>query len=127
MNRTVIATEKAPAAIGAYSQAVSGGALLFCSGQIALGVDSSDLVGATAAEQATQCLRNLEEICAAAGSRLSRALKTTIYLTDLEDFGEVNEAYSSFFETAPPARATIGVAELPMGAKVEIEAIVALG
>ncbi|MGI9100087.1 MAG: Rid family detoxifying hydrolase [Solirubrobacteraceae bacterium] len=116
----------APAAIGPYSHAVRAGSLLFCSGQIALDADSGELVGATPAEQARRCLENLQAVCAAAGATLDDAVRCTVYMTDLAAFSDVNEAYGEFFATDPPARVAIGVAALPKGAQVEIDAIVAL-
>jgi 2-iminobutanoate/2-iminopropanoate deaminase len=116
----------APAAIGPYSHAVRAGALLFCSGQTPLDPETGELVGETAAEQARQCLRNLQAVCAAAGAGLSDAVRCTVYMTDLSAFAEVNEAYGEFFASDPPARVAIGVAALPKGAEVEIDAIVAL-
>jgi 2-iminobutanoate/2-iminopropanoate deaminase len=116
----------APAAIGPYSHAVQAGGLLFCSGQIPLDADSGELVGSSAGEQAHQCLLNLQAVCAAAGAALTDAVRLTVYVTDMSAFAEVNAAYGSFFEADPPARVTIGVAALPKGAQVEIDAIVAL-
>lgn len=116
----------APAAIGPYSHAVRAGGLLFCSGQIPLDADSGELVGDTPAEQAGQCLRNLQAVCAAAGATLADAVRMTVYLTDMGAFGAVNEVYGTFFESDPPARVAIGVAALPKGAQVEIDAVVAL-
>jgi 2-iminobutanoate/2-iminopropanoate deaminase len=117
----------APAAIGPYSHAVRAGGLLFCSGQIPLDPDTDELVGETPAEQAPQCLRNLQAVCAAAGASLQDAVRCTVYLTDLAGaFAEVNEAYGEFFAADPPARVAVGVAALPKGAQVEIDAIVAL-
>ena len=116
----------APAAIGPYSHAVRAGGLLFCSGQIPLDADSGELVGDTPSQQAAQCLRNLQAVCAAAGATLADAVRCTVYMTDLGAFAEVNEAYGEFFEADPPARVTVGVAALPKGAQVEIDAIVAL-
>jgi 2-iminobutanoate/2-iminopropanoate deaminase len=116
----------APAAIGPYSHAVRAAGLLFCSGQIPLDPDSGELVGATAAEQADQCLRNLQAVCAAAGATLADAVRMTVYLTDMGAFAAVNEVYGALFEADPPARVAIGVASLPKGALVEIDAIVAL-
>jgi len=118
----------APPAIGPYSHAVAHGELLFCSGQIPLDPDSGELVGQTAAEQARRCLQNLEAVCAAAGTELARALRLTVYMTDLDEFAAVNEVYGAFFAGAePPARVALQVAALPRGAEVEIDAIVALG
>jgi 2-iminobutanoate/2-iminopropanoate deaminase len=116
----------APAAIGPYSHAVSAGGLLFCSGQIPLDPESGELAGANPAEQARQCLHNLAAVCAAAGASLSDAVRMTVYLTDMGAFAAVNEAYGEFFQADPPARVAIGVAALPKGAQVEIDAIVAL-
>lgn len=116
----------APAAIGPYSHAVRSSGLLFCSGQIPLDPDSGELVGDTPAEQAIQCLENLKAVCAAAGATLDDAVRVTVYLTDMAAFAEVNEAYAGFFESDPPARVAIGVAALPKGAQVEVDAIVAL-
>ena len=117
----------APAAIGPYSHAVRAGGLLFCSGQIPLDPDTDELVGEAPGEQATRCLENLQAVCAAAGASLHDAVRCTVYLTDLAGaFAEVNEAYGKFFSADPPARVAIGVAALPKGAQVEIDAIVAL-
>jgi 2-iminobutanoate/2-iminopropanoate deaminase len=124
--REIVNAPDAPAAIGPYSHAVRAGGLLVCSGQIPLDPVSGELVGATAAEQARRCLQNLQAVCAAGGTSLERALRMTIYMTDLGDFAEVNEVYGSFFEQEPPARVTVGVAALPKGAYVEIDALVAL-
>jgi 2-iminobutanoate/2-iminopropanoate deaminase len=125
--RTAIDAPGAPAAIGPYSHAVSCADLLFCSGQIPLDRHSGELVGRGAAEQARCCLENLKAVCEAAGTSLSRAVRLTIYMTDLGAFAEVNEVYATFFDADPPARVTVGVAQLPKGAQVEIDAIVALG
>jgi 2-iminobutanoate/2-iminopropanoate deaminase len=116
----------APAAIGPYSHAVIAAGLLFCSGQIALDPETGELVGETPAEQAEQCLSNLAAVCAAAGTTLADAVRLTIYLTDLGAFAAVNEVYGRHFQADPPARVTIGVASLPKGGQVEIDAIVAL-
>ena len=127
--RETVQAAGAPAAIGPYSHAVLGGAaarLLFCSGQIPLDPDSGELVGVTAAEQARRCLENLRAVCEAAGTTLDRALRVTVYMTDLSAFAEVNDVYGTFFGADPPARVAIGVAQLPRGAYVEIDAIVAL-
>jgi reactive intermediate/imine deaminase len=124
--RTAVATADAPGAIGPYSQAISHGGLLFCSGAIPLDPGSGELVDGSVAAETTRCLENLAAVCAAAGTELARALRLTVYTTRLEAFAEINEAYAAFFEEAPPARAAIGVAALPKGAAVEIDAIVAL-
>jgi 2-iminobutanoate/2-iminopropanoate deaminase len=116
----------APPAIGPYSHAVRAGGMLFCSGQIPLDPATGELVGGTAAAQAQRCLENLAAVCAAAGTSLQRALRLTVYMTDLGEFAAVNEVYASFFAAEPPARVTVGVAQLPKAAYVEIDAIVAL-
>lgn len=125
-HRATVTAIGAPAAIGPYSHAVSSGGLLFCSGQTPLDPDSGELVGATPGEQAAQCLKNLQAVCAAAGASLADAVRMSVYVTDMGAFAEVNEVYGTFFESDPPARVTIGVASLPKGAQVEIDAIVAL-
>jgi 2-iminobutanoate/2-iminopropanoate deaminase len=123
--RKTLTAPGAPAAIGPYSHAVSAGGLLYCSGQIPLDPATGELAGSGAGEQAQRALQNLEAVCAAAGTSLARAVKVTIYMTDLAAFAEVNDVYASFFDGEPPARVTVGVAALPKGAQVEIDAIVA--
>jgi 2-iminobutanoate/2-iminopropanoate deaminase len=112
-------------AIGPFAHAVRTGALLFCSGQVAADPATGALVGATAGEQAGQCLRNLASVCAAAGASLADAVRTTVYLRDMDDFAAVNAAYAAFFPD-PPARVCVAVAGLPKDARVEIDALVAL-
>jgi 2-iminobutanoate/2-iminopropanoate deaminase len=124
--RQAVDAPGAPPAIGPYSHAVRVDALLFCSGQIPLDPASGELVGETPAEQARRCMENLSEVCAAAGTTLQRAVRLTIYTTELGAFAEINDVYGSFFGDAPPARAAVGVAALPKGALVEIDAVVAL-
>lgn len=124
--REIIQAAGAPPAIGPYSHAVRFGELLLCSGQIPLDPQSGEIVGSDAPTQAQRCLENLEAVCEAAGTSIARALRLTIYMTDLGEFAAVNEVYASFFAQEPPARVTVGVAQLPKGAYVEIDAIVAL-
>lgn len=124
--RRIHESPQAPPAIGPYSHAAQADGLLFCSGQIPLDPASGEIVGATAAEQARRCLENLAAVCASAGARLQDAVRCTIYMTDLNEFGAVNDVYGEFFAQSPPARVTIGVAALPKGALVEIDATVAL-
>src|ERR1700731_269122 len=126
VEREIVNAAGAPPAIGPYSHAVRAGELLFCSGQIPLDPQTGEIAGASAAEQAGRCLENLGAVCEAAGTTLARAVRLTIYMTDLAAFAEVNEVYASFFAEDPPARVTVGVAQLPRGAYVEIDAIVAL-
>ena len=123
MSRTVIHTAAAPEAVGPYSQAVAANGFVFVSGQVPFEPSSMELVSGTIAEETTRCVQNLEAILAEAGSGLDRIVKTTIYVTDMNDFAEVNDAYSSFFPSEPPARATVGVVALPKGARVEIDCI----
>jgi len=125
-HREAVTAPDAPAAIGPYVHAVSAAGLLFCSGQIPLDPRTGDLVGSTPADQAGRCLENLAAVCAAAGTSLGEAVKVTIYLTDMAAFAAVNEVYGSFFEANPPARVAVGVAGLPRGAQVEMDAVVAL-
>jgi 2-iminobutanoate/2-iminopropanoate deaminase len=125
-HREAVTAPDAPAAIGPYVHAVAAGGFLFCSGQIPLDPRTGDLVGATAADQAGRCLENLAAVCLAAGTTLGDAVKVTIYMTDMTAFSSVNEVYGSFFESDPPARLAVGVAALPRGAQVEIDAVVAL-
>jgi 2-iminobutanoate/2-iminopropanoate deaminase len=124
--REPVNAPKAPEAVGPYVHAVRAGGLLFCSGQIPLDPRTGEITGSAAADQAGRCLENLAAVCDAAGATLGDAVKVTIYLTDMADFVAVNEVYSSFFESSPPARVTIGVAALPRGARVEIDAVVSL-
>jgi 2-iminobutanoate/2-iminopropanoate deaminase len=127
MSRQVVTASDAPAAIGPYSHAVRTGDLLFCSGAIPLDAATGDLVDDSLAAETTQCLKNLQAVARAAGAELADAVRLTIYTTNLEGFDEINGAYGEFFPADPPARAAIGVAALPKGARVEIDAVVALG
>jgi 2-iminobutanoate/2-iminopropanoate deaminase len=124
--REPVTAPDAPEAVGPYVHAVRAGDLLFCSGQIPLDARTGEVVGATPAEQAGRCLENLAAVCAAAGTTLGDAVRLTVYLTDMSAFASVNEVYGSFFENDPPARVAIGVAALPRGVQVEIDAVVAL-
>jgi 2-iminobutanoate/2-iminopropanoate deaminase len=126
-HRDPVTAPDAPPAVGPYSHAVRAGGLLFCSGQVPLDPTTGELVGQTPAEQAVRCLQNLAAVCDAAGATLADAVRMTVYMTDISAFSSVNEVYASFFESDPPARVAIGVAALPLGAKVEIDAVVAVG
>ncbi len=125
MIRTPVSTPAAPAAIGPYSQAVKAGNLVFLSGQIGLDPTSMELVEGVEA-QALQVFDNLRAVCEAAGGSFANAVRLTIYLTDLADFGVVNEVMKRCFTEPYPARATVGVAALPRGALVEADLILAL-
>jgi 2-iminobutanoate/2-iminopropanoate deaminase len=122
---TSVTSPDAPAAIGPYSQAIRHGGLLWCSGQLGLDPQSGAMREGTAA-QAEQALRNLDAICREAGTALVKAVRLTVYLVDLQEFAAVNALYEGFFEAPFPARATVQVAALPKGGRVEIDAVVAL-
>lgn len=126
MKLAPVASASAPAAIGPYSQAVQVGNLLFCSGQIALDPKTMQMVGATAAEQADQVLKNLAEVLKAGGASLAHVARTTIYLVSMADFAAVNEVYGRHFGDHKPARATVAVKELPKAGLVEIDCIACL-
>ena len=121
-----VATAAAPAAIGPYSQAVKAGGFLFVSGQIPLDPATGTLVDGDVRAQTRRVLENLGGILTAAGASFDRVVKTTVYLVDMNDFGAMNEVYSTFFGTPAPARATVQVGRLPKDVRVEIDAIVSL-
>jgi 2-iminobutanoate/2-iminopropanoate deaminase len=125
--RRPIETDGAPAPIGPYSQAVVADGVLYCSGQVPLDPGTGELVEGGVAEQARRCLQSLDAVCREAGTRLSEAARIGIYLTEMERFPDVNEVYSSFFSEPFPVRTTVGVAALPKGAMVEMDATVPLG
>ena len=122
MPHTAISTEQAPNAIGPYSQAIAHGDLVFLSGQIGLDPGSGTLVAGGTAAEAERVMQNLGAVLAAAGLDFQHLVRATIYLVDLADFGTVNEIYGRFLREPYPARATVGVAALPRGARVEIDA-----
>ncbi len=124
--KTPIVTTDAPAAIGPYSQAVRTGDLVFLSGQIPLDPRTGNLVEGGIEAQTRQVLANLQAVLEAAGASFDQVVRTTIYLIDLADFVVVNEIYASYFKAPYPSRATVGVAALPRGARVEIDAIARL-
>ena len=126
MARKVIATGEAPEAVGPYSQAIAAGDLLFCSGQIALDPASGELLEASIEEETRRCLETLTGVLRAAGADWSKVVQVRAYLTDMGDYAAFNDAYAAFAGSEPPARAAIGVASLPKGARVEIECIAAL-
>ena len=125
-HRDPVTAPGAPDAVGPYSHAVRSGGVLYCSGQVPLDPTTGKLVEGSVGDQTRRCLENLRLVCQAAGAELSDAVRLGIYVTDMGTFPEVNEAYGSFFGEGPPARSTIGVAALPLGSAVEIDAIVAL-
>jgi 2-iminobutanoate/2-iminopropanoate deaminase len=125
-HRETVTALGAPDAAGPYSHAVKAGGLIFLSGQTPVDPDSGRLVEDDIGAQTKRCLENLSIVAAAAGASLDDAVRCAIYVTDITVFKAVNEAYGSYFGDAPPARTTIGVASLPLGAEVEIDAILAV-
>ncbi|WP_373049215.1 RidA family protein [Vulgatibacter sp.] len=125
MAREVIHSDKAPKAIGPYSQAirVDAGRMVFCSGQVPLVAETMEFNSQDVVEQTEQVMKNLEAVLAAAGAKFENVVRTTIFLTNLGDFVKVNEVYGKYFPNNPPARATVQVAALPKGAQVEIDCI----
>ena len=123
MTKRIISTDRAPKAIGPYSQGVRGGGLVFFSGQIPLDPATGEMRGETVAEQTEQVMENIAALLDAAGLGFDDVVKTTIFLADLKEFATVNEIYGKRFAGAPPARSTVEVQGLPRGAKVEIEVI----
>lgn len=121
--KNIIATDRAPRAIGPYSQAVRAGNLVFASGQIPIDPATGEFVAGGIAEQTEQVLRNLTAVFEAAGTGLDQVVKTTVFLANMDDFAVMNEVYGRFFGGEPPARATVEAARLPRDARVEIEAI----
>ena len=126
MNRT-ITTDSAPAAIGPYSQAVKAGEWIYLSGQIPLDPETGSMKQGSVQEATIRVMENLKAVLEAAGASLRSVVRVTIYLTDMNDFGQVNEIYASYFEVDPPARATVEVSRLPKDALVEMDAVAFLG
>ena len=124
--KEIVATERAPRAIGPYSQAVRSGNFLFASGQIPIDPATGEFVAGGITEQTQQVMRNVSAILEAAGAGLQQVVKTTVFLADMDDFTAMNEVYGRFFGEDPPARATVQAARLPRDARVEIEAIAML-
>jgi 2-iminobutanoate/2-iminopropanoate deaminase len=125
-HRQPVTAPDAPKPAGPYSHAVRSGGLLFCSGQVPIDPATGSLVEGSIGDQARQCLENLTTVCTQAGVTLADAVRMSIYVTDISTFAQVNEVYGTYFESDPPARTTIGVAALPGGAQIEMDAIVAL-
>ena len=123
MEKTVIKTKNAPAAVAAYSQAIKANGFIFVSGQVGLDPEKGKLTGNTAAEQAQKALQNISAILEAAGSGMDNVVKCTVLLDSITDYPDVNAIYARFFPRDPPARASYAVGKLPLGALVEIEAI----
>ncbi len=125
-NRQTINTSSAPQAIGTYSQAVKKGTTVYISGQIPLNPETMELVEGDFKTQARQCFQNLQAVAAAAGGSINDAAKVTVYLTSMSNFDDVNEVMAEFFNKPYPARAALGVYELPKGVPVEVEAVLEL-
>ena len=123
MPKEIISTEKAPAAIGPYSQAVKAGGFVFLSGQIPIDPETGKLAIGDIARQTRQVMENIKEVLAVCGCDFSDVVKTTIFITDMNDFSTVNEVYGEYFQDSPPARATVQVTRLPKDVGIEIEAI----
>ena len=121
--RLKIQTDKAPAAIGPYSQAIKAGVFVFASGQIPIDPQTGEFVAGGITEQTERVLKNLAAVLEAAGSTLDQVVKTTVFLADMKDFAAMNEVYGRFFTGVSPARATVAAAGLPRDARVEIEAV----
>lgn len=121
--KEIISTTHGPKAIGPYSQAIKANGFIFVSGQVAFDPGTGQLVEGDVARQTERVMENLKGILEAAGSSLHKAVKTTVYLKDMNDFAAMNEAYGRYFPSAPPARATVEVARLPRDARVEIDAV----
>lgn len=121
--KSIVSTNKAPKAVGPYSQAVKMGDFLFCSGQISINPETNEVFTGDIKTQTQMVLKNIEGVLAAANFGFENIIKTTIFLTDMNDFAVVNEIYASVFKAEPPARSTVAVAALPKGVNVEIEVI----
>lgn len=128
MDKRAISTEQAPKAVGPYSQAIVAGGFVFTSGQVPLDPSTGKLIDSRdIGDHVRRVMDNLDAVLRAAGSSLSRTVKATIYLADIGEFPDVNRAYAAYFKDAPPARSTVQVAALPLGARVEIELVALAG
>jgi 2-iminobutanoate/2-iminopropanoate deaminase len=123
MSKQAVSTEKAPGAVGPYSQAIIANGMVFTAGQVPLVPGTKALVEGGIQEQTRQVMNNLTAVLEAAGTSLDKAVKTTVFLSDMNDFAAMNEVYATFFTGAPPARSTVQVARLPLDARVEIEVV----
>ncbi len=126
MDKEIIQTANAPAAIGPYSQGIKYGNMIFVSGQIAIDPASGELIEGDIKQQTRQVLTNVKAVLEEAGTSLDNVLKATVFITNMDDFPLINEAYAEFFQNAPPARACVEVSRLPKGVQVEIEAVAAI-
>jgi 2-iminobutanoate/2-iminopropanoate deaminase len=126
-HRETVSAEGAPAAVGPYSHAVKSNGFVFCSGQVPIDPETGKLIESDdAGDQVRRCLENLSIVAAAAGAQLADAVRMTVYLADIADWGAVNEVYAGYFSSEPPARVAFAVAALPLGARVEVDAVIAL-
>ena len=123
MDRMVVSTDKAPGAVGPYSQAVIAGDLVFTAGTLPLDPKTGEVVADEIGAQVRQALSNVQQVLEAAGSSLDQVVKTTVFLTDFGNFAEMNSVYADFFTSAPPARSTVEIGPLPKGMLVQIEAV----
>jgi len=123
----VVATDKAPGAIGPYSQAIKANGMVFCSGQIPIDPATGNFVSEDIVEQTEQVFKNLGEVLGAAGASFETVVKTSVFLADMNDFAAMNAVYATYFANTPPARSTVQVARLPLDAMVEIETVAVLG
>jgi 2-iminobutanoate/2-iminopropanoate deaminase len=123
MDRHVVATSSAPAAVGPYSQAIRYGTLIYTAGQLGINPQTGQLVGGGIQDQTRQALSNIQAVLEAAGASIANVIKTTVFLQDIGDFKAMNEVYAEFFTADPPARSAVQVAALPLGGMVEIEAV----
>ena len=126
MSKSIIQTDSAPAAIGTYSQAVKAGTTVYLSGQIPLVPETMEMISDDFAEQTKQVFENINAVCTAAGGTMRDLVKINIYLTDLSNFATVNEVMATYFSQPYPARAALGISELPRGAQVEIDGVMEL-
>lgn len=123
MTKVVVGTSDAPDAVGPYSQGIAANGLVYCSGQIPLDPQTGELVGGSIADQTRRCMQNLSAVLEEAGSSLDKMVKVTVYLADIADYAEFNEAYATFVGDQPPARAAFAVVALPKGARIEVECV----
>jgi 2-iminobutanoate/2-iminopropanoate deaminase len=126
MEKSIVQTSEAPAAVGPYSQAIKAGSLVFVSGQIGLLPETGLLVNGGVEAQARQCMENVRSVLEAAGSSLTKIVKATVFLTDMADFARVNSVYGEYFPSDPPARVCVQVSALPKAAQVEVDAVALL-
>lgn len=126
MTKKIIQTDLAPAPVGPYSQAVQVGDFLYCSGQIPLNPKTNEVFTGDIKEQTRMCMENVRAVLDKAGMNFGNVIKTTIFITDMKTFGEVNEVYATYFKEAPPARSCVEVAGLPKGVNVEVEVLACL-